>query len=76
MGDVILATIQGSPVGPGEMTVVCGPHVAFLAINAGFPSLEVPGFAGSQLPALYALRDAPLLIVLALFDVAGLLRQR
>src|SRR5208283_98436 len=52
-----LLLCQGSAVG---LTV--GPH---FAVDVGFAAFQVLGFACRQLPARYAVRNAPLLVVVA-----------
>ena len=50
------------------MPVILRAHVPLLAIQPSFLRFEISGFSGSQLAALHAVRDALLLVVLALLD--------
>jgi hypothetical protein len=59
-------TAEDAAVSPGEVTVVAGAHVVFLAIEAALLALETAGLARSELAGSDALADAVLLIILAI----------
>src|SRR5271170_4374166 len=58
------------------MPVVVRAHCMLFLVDVGFLGFQVLGFTGSQLPAVYSLRDAILLIVLTLRDRRRFVRTR
>jgi len=68
VGLAVLLAAEDAAILPGEPAVVLAAHVVFLAVDAGFLALQVGRFAGSELAVADALRDAILLVVLALID--------
>ena len=64
----VLLVVQRAAVLRGEVAVVPRAHAALFAIDAALLMLEACGFAGGELAALDTLRDAVLLVLLALVD--------
>jgi hypothetical protein len=74
-GFLVLLFVQGAPIRLSETTIVLGAHAALFLVDTSLLMLEVRGFTGSELAALDALRDAGLLVGLALVDVVIVLAR-
>ena len=70
---VILLIVQLGAVGGGQMAVVFRAHRVLFLVDARFLGFQVLRFTSGELVAVNSLRDAVLLIVLALRD--GLRRR-
>ena len=71
IGGAVLLAVDGGVLVSGEMPAVGRAVVAHFVVDALLLAFEVRGFPGRQLSALDALRDALLLILLALADFAA-----
>ena len=67
-GLAVLLPGEDMAVLAGEAAVVLGSHVVLFTVDTAFLALEVGGFARGELAGADALRDAVLLVVLALVD--------
>lgn len=68
LGNVILLAVQLGVIGSGQMASISRAHLAFIAIEISLPALQIFRLACRELPAVNAIGDPILLVLLALCD--------
>jgi len=71
-GFPVLLMAQYPVILSGEMTVVPGPHAAFLSVDANLLTLESGCLGGAESSFPDALANAVLLVLFALMDIVGM----
>lgn len=71
----VLLVLDDAAVTISQVAVVVGAHMPLLAVDAALLVLELCGLATGKLAAVDALRNAVLLVVLALVDIVWRLCQ-
>src|ERR1700756_2188051 len=73
--ELVLLLGENPAIGSGQLAGILAAHQLFFFVEIRFFLLEIGGFAGGQLAAGYAVRDAVLLVFLALVDGGRRIRR-